>query len=64
MQKMAAEDVTVEQAADSIVSRGSKGVWILSQSARVEDREVNLTSFGYKDDALILRNTACIVMHP
>jgi hypothetical protein len=55
------QDVTAEEVADSIVSRGSKGVWMLYQMTRVDEKQVNLRAFGYKDDATILRKTPCIV---
>lgn len=54
-------DVTVEEVANSIVSRGSKGVWILYQTTPADARHVSIKSLGYKDDSIILRDAACIV---
>ena len=50
-------DVTVQDAADFIVSRASKGAWILYPTG---EADVNLRTFGYKDDGNVLRNTSCI----
>jgi len=50
-------DVTVEEAANFIVSRGAKGVWILYPTS---EAEVSVRTFGYKDDASVLSNTGCV----
>lgn len=49
--------VSVEEAANYIVSLGSKGGWVLYQT---DSAEVSLRAFGYKNDSNELRRITCI----
>jgi hypothetical protein len=59
-------NTSVEQIANFIVSLGSKGVWILTPTApsesagNVKITDLRLSTYGYKDDANVLRNRLCI----
>ena len=56
------QNASVEEIADYIVSRGTKGIWLLhalSDGEEKRPRDVDLKIYGYKDDGIELESMSC-----